>query len=153
MLRKLYGRYEGIYAKINPYLRDILLLAIRLQWGTGFFFTGRGKLMNLDRTAEYFASLGIPMAREQAITAGCTELLGGLLLALGLGSKIVPLPLIATMCVAYLTAHREELMGIFSNPDGFLEAAPFLFLLASILVFVFGPGRISLDYFLSRRKA
>jgi putative oxidoreductase len=151
MIKKIYHSYANLHDRLSPHARDVLLLIIRLQWGIGFFLTGRGKFINFDRTVEFFTSLDIPMAKQQAVMAAGTELVGGLLLALGAGSKIVPIPLIGTMVVAYATAHREELLGIFSNPDGFLEAPPFLFLLASVLVFLFGAGRYSVDALIAKR--
>lgn len=40
---------------------------------------------------------------------------------------------------------------IFSNPDKFLAADEFLFLLVVVLVFVFGPGKLSLDRLFARK--
>ena len=76
-----------------------------------------------------------------------------MLLLLGLFSRVTCVPLIFTMIVAYSTAHIEELKGMFSDPDAFVTAAPFLFLLASVIVFTFGAGKFSLDELLRRRKA
>jgi putative oxidoreductase len=80
-----------------------------------------------------------------ALVAGAVECFGGLLLLAGLGARLVSVPLAFTMAVAYVTADREALAAIFSDPDKFTGAAPFLFLLASLLVLAFGPGRFSLD--------
>jgi len=55
------------------------------------------------------------------------------------------------MLVAYATADKEALLAITSDPDQFLGAAPFLFLLASLLVLAFGPGKLSLDHLLARK--
>lgn len=126
-------------------LRSPLLLVIRLYWGWQFAQTGWGKLMNLDRTAGFFASLGIPLPKVNAVLAGGTECLGGALLALGLFARPASVPLIFTMLVAYWTADRDALNAIVSDSDQFVTAAPFLFLLASLIVLAFGPGRFSLD--------
>jgi putative oxidoreductase len=75
------------------------------------------------------------------------------LLLLGLGSRLVSVPLMFTMGVAYATAHREELGKIFSDPDKFTDAPPFLFLLASVIVFAFGPGKISVDALWGKKAA
>ena len=134
-------------------LQSPLLLVIRLYWGFAFARTGWGKLMHLDRTAEFFGSLHIPLPKLNALLAGSTECLGGLLLALGLFSRPAAGALAGVMAVAYATADREALAAIFSEPDKFLEAAPFLFLLASLLILVFGPGKVSVDHFRRRREA
>lgn len=101
--------------------------------------------MNLDNTTGFFIELGIPFPKLNAIIAGSTECFGGLLLLVGLASRLTALPLIFTMIVAYLTADREKLTGIFEDPDAFVTASPFLFLFATLIVFTFGPGRFSAD--------
>jgi putative oxidoreductase len=49
------------------------------------------------------------------------------------------------MIVAYIVGDREALGSIFSDPNRFYAAAPYTFLFASILILVFGPGKLSLD--------
>lgn len=133
-------------------LQSPLLLIIRLYWGVSFARTGWGKLMNLDRTAGFFASLDLPLPRLNAVMAGATECLGGVLLAVGLYARPASVPLIFTMMVAYVTADNEALRAITSDPDKFVSAAPFLFLLAALLVLAFGPGKLSVDAWLGRGK-
>lgn len=140
-LRQLYDRYTGCLDR----LRSPLLLAVRLYWGWQFFLTGKGKLMNLDRTAAFFADLHIPAPKLNAVLAGSTECFGGLLLLLGLGGRIATVPLVFTMIVAYLTADFDKVKNIIQNPDGFLTADPFLFLYAALIVLLFGPGALSID--------
>lgn len=128
-----------------------LLLAIRCYWGWQFFGTGKGKLLHLSRTADYFKDLSIPFPTANALLAGATECVGGLLLIAGLASRLTAIPLIVTMIVAYLTADLEAVKGIFADPDSFVTATPFLFLFAALLILVFGPGAISLDHWLVRK--
>jgi putative oxidoreductase len=131
-------------------LRSPLLLVIRLFWGWQFFLTGKGKLMNLSRTSEYFESLGIPFPHSQALLAACTECFGGLLLLVGLASRVISLPLFILLTVAYCTADLDRVRMIFTNPDKFVTADEFLFLFAVAIVFVFGPGKISIDALVAR---
>lgn len=137
---------------VAGFLPNPLLLGIRLYWGWQFFQTGKGKLINLERTTKFFAELGLPFAKLSAFMAGGTECLGGLLLLAGLFSRLTAVPLMATMIVAYLSAHLNVVQSIWSDPDSFFTAPPFLFLLASVVVFTFGPGRLSLDAWLPHRK-
>jgi len=130
-----------------------LLLAIRLYWGWQFFGVGLGKLRNLEKTAEYFGQLHIPFPHFNACLAGATECAGGLFLLAGLGSRLVVLPLIFTLTIAYLTAEIETVKHIFSDPDKFVTATPFLFLLACVIILVFGPGVFSLDWLLAKRQS
>lgn len=125
-------------------LQDPLLLLLRLYFGLMFLVIGIGKLSDLGGTRGYFESLRLPLPMVSALAAGLVETLGGLLLALGAAARLVALPLIGTMLVAYFAAHSSE---------KFLQAKPFLFLFASLLIFVFGPGRYSLDARLAGRKA
>ena len=140
----------NLWVKAISCLQSPLLLVIRLYWGWQFFQTGKGKLMNLDRTAGFFQSLNIPHPHLNAVMAGCTECFGGLCLLLGLGSRILTIPLIFTMSIAYLTAESDALHAFFSDPDKFVSAAPFEFMLAAIIVMVFGPGKFSLDCLLAK---
>ena len=141
--------YRGVTKSLNL-LHSPLLLAIRLYWGWQFFLTGKGKLMNLDRTTNFFASIHIPQPHLNAILAGSTECFGGLLLLLGLGSRIITVPLIFTMVIAYATTEQEALHALYSDPDKFVSAAPFQFMLTAITVLIFGPGCFSLDALLGR---
>jgi putative oxidoreductase len=106
--------------------------------------------MNLDKTAGFFANLHIPMPHLNAVMAGCTECFGGLLLLLGLGSRVMTVPLIFTMIIAYLTADLDKVQNIFSNPDAFVSAAEFQFMLTAVIVLIFGPGVFSLDALIAR---
>ena len=79
------------------------------------------------------------------------ELVGGVLLALGLGTRLIAFLLTCNMTIAYITGDREAVMSFFSDPDKFIAAAPFSYWMASLIVFVFGPGKFSLDYLIERR--
>jgi putative oxidoreductase len=129
-----------------------LLLALRLYWGWQFFGDGKGKLLHLNDVAGYFGhDLHIPFPYFNAWLASATECFGGLLLLVGLGSRLVALPLMFTMIIAYLTAEIDKVKHIFSDPDKFVTADPFLYLLASVIILVFGPGVFSLDWLIARR--
>jgi putative oxidoreductase len=143
--------FDTLLAAFSRRLQPVLLLLIRGWWGWSFFLTGKGKLLNLDRTAEYFAGLYLPLPALHAGLAGGVECLGGLLLLVGLCSRLASVPLIVTMLVAFATAEREALFALASDPDKFTGATPFPFLLACLVVLAFGPGRLSLDQWLARR--
>ncbi len=145
-----FNALETLLAKLGTWLQPVLLLILRLYWGYSCMRTGWGKLMNLERTANYFASLHIPAPTVNAIAAGATECVGGVLLGLGLFSRFASPALISVMVVAYVTAEREALRSIFSDPDKFIGADPFLFLLVALIVFAFGPGKLSVDALLRK---
>ena len=146
-----YNKLDHVLATIAGWLQPLVLLIIRLYWGWEFFITGKAHLANLEKTASFFNDLHIPLPKFNAIIAGSTECGGGLLLLLGLGSRVVTVPLMFTMIIAYVTADNEALHAIFSDPDKFTGATPFLFLFASALIFAFGPGKLSLDALFGRK--
>lgn len=146
-------KLDGLLTTLGTWTQPVLLLLVRGWWGWSFFLTGKGKLLNLDRTASFFGDLGLPLPKLNAVLAGTTECVGGLLLLLGLGSRFASMPLIFTMLVAYATADKEAVTAIFSDPDKFTGATPFLFLLACLIVFAFGPGKLSLDAVLFKTAA
>src|SRR5271155_5110724 len=124
----IFQRGYRLLIKAAECLQSPLLLALRLYWGWQFFLTGKGKLMNHDKVTEFFQSLHIPFPSFNVYLAGGTECFGGLLLLAGLASRLVCLPLIFTLVIAYLTAEIESLKHILDDPDKFVTAAPFLFL-------------------------
>lgn len=127
-------------------LQPVFLLVIRLTWGWKFFEAGLGKLKDIPKVVGFFTQLHIPAPEINAYLAATTECVGGALLILGLLTRVVSIPLIFTMIVAYLTAEPEAVHAlIHGNPELFFAAAPFLFLFASIITLVFGPGVVSLD--------
>jgi putative oxidoreductase len=146
------SKIHALLVKIGRVVQCPLLLVIRLYWGWQFFVVGKAHLTYLDKTTRYFASLNIPMPKLNAIMAGSTECIGGLLLLIGLFSRFASLALIGVMSVALLTAEKEAVRHIFSDPDKFLATDPFLFLYAAVLVFAFGPGKISIDALIFKDK-
>ncbi len=63
---------------------------------------------------------------------------------------MVSVPLMILLTVAYITTESEAIRSIFTDPDKFTSAAPFLFLFAVVIVFVCGPGAFSVDALLAK---
>jgi putative oxidoreductase len=124
-------------------------LLTRLLVGITFFYTGQGKLQNLDRTTAFFADLGIPFASANALFISSLELVGGICLMLGLGTRIFSLLLSSTMIVALLTADKASFLGKF--PAELTDVSPVVLLVFLIWLALYGPGRASLDWFLGKR--
>jgi putative oxidoreductase len=153
MLSGILRKYLGSFVPPANFLQSFFLLIVRLYWGWEFFLTGKGKLMDLEKPTAFFQSLGIPFPHQQAILVGATECFGGLLLLVGLCSRLVSIPLTILLTVAYLTADLDRVKVIFSDSDKFLTADEFLFLFAVVLIFVFGPGKFSIDWLLKRKTS
>jgi putative oxidoreductase len=135
----------GWFLKAVGALQSPFLLLIRLFWGWQFWQAGWGHLNNMPKFVEFFTSLGIPAPSLNAHFVAVLEAGGGILLALGLGSRLISLLLAGDMFVAFITADREALLSIFSDTDKFYAAAPYTFLFACLIVLIFGPGKLSLD--------
>jgi len=147
VLLDLYMRLSGLISK----LQSPALLVVRLYWGWQFAQSGWGKLHHLDKATDFFASLNLPDPGLTAHFVSGLELVGGILLILGLGSRLIGLVLTVNMFVAYWTADKEALFSVFSDPGKFYVADPYTFLFASAMVLVFGAGLFSLDALLLRR--
>ena len=136
--------YELIVTGAN-FLQSPLLLALRLYFFWQLFLTGKGKLSNIGKVSEFFTSLGIPLPTLNAYFIGSLECFGSLLLIIGLASRPLSLLIVISMTVAYLAGDFEAVMNIFSDPDKFVKADPFPFLLTALIILVFGPGLFSID--------
>jgi len=142
ILSSILARGYEFLTRVANSLHSPFLLAVRLYWGWQLMQSGWGKLRNLAGVTDFFSSLSLPAPHFTAIAISNLELFGGALLALGLGSRLIGLVLTGNMFMAYVTADREALSSVFSDPGKFYNADPFTFLMAS-LVLMFGPGYFS----------
>jgi putative oxidoreductase len=141
--------YDG-FVRVVSSLQSPLLLVIRLYWGLQISQNGWGKLHNLSHVTEFFASLGLPAPAFTATFVASFEFVGGILLAIGLLSRIAALGIIIDMFMAYVTADKDALFAFISNPGKFYGADPFIFLFVGLLILIFGPGKLSLDTLIDR---
>jgi putative oxidoreductase len=148
-MRTLAANAYALFARLSSKLQSPFLLAVRLYWGWQFAQSGWGKLHRLDGVTEFFTSLNIPFPHANAILVSNLEFFGGILLILGLASRLTGLVLSGNMLVAYITADRVALGSIFSDPGKFYAADPYTFLFASVLMLVFGAGLFSVDTILT----
>lgn len=131
---------------------DIGLLLIRALPGVVFMFHGAQKLFGafggpgIEGFAGWLASMHVPAPALNAWAAALTEFGGGVALLLGLGVRIVGLPLVVTMLVASFMVHG----GAFSAQNNGMEYPLTLAFIAAGLAFT-GAGRISVDALLPRR--
>jgi putative oxidoreductase len=133
------GRFADKLAFLAPAL-------IRLTVGVVFVQTGWGKLHSLDDVTRLFTDLHIPIPGFNAVLASSTEFFGGLLLLVGLGARLVALPLAFTMVVAIVTAQREQVVGLAS----LVGLTEWSYLVSFLVIALGGPGALSLDALLAR---
>src|SRR5580658_5179992 len=148
-VRNLYDRFASIAGSAT----SILLLLIRLYWGWQFAQDGWGKLHHLDRVGQYFATLSLPMPAQTALFVSLIEFAGGILLAAGLGTRLVSLILFVNMTVAFWTAEKEAFLGVLSNPDKFQAADAYNYWFAALLILILGPGLYAIDTLFRRKVA
>jgi len=149
LLTRLHSLHDAVFNAFG-YLKSPFLLFVRLYWGLQLMRNGWAKLHNLSNVTDFFASLHIPAPAFTATFVSGLECFGGLLLAIGLFSRIISLMLTVNLIVAYVTADNEALHAIFSDPDKFMAAAPFTFLWAALIILILGPGLFALDTLFAR---
>lgn len=136
---------------IYPITKDLLnngqsisLLFARLTVAYGFFGPAMNKWSDITSVAKWFGTLGIPLPALSAYLAAGTELLGVVLLTLGLFTRLISLPLIVVMVVAITTVHLAH--GFSSGDNGF--EIPLYYMLFLAIFASFGAGKFSLDHLL-----
>ncbi len=122
-------------------------LVARIIVGYVFMFTGLAKLNNLPGMIERFTNWGIPFPSIMTPVASSIEFFGGILLMLGLMTRISGGALAVVMAVAILSAKFSQIDSV-ETLLGFEEAIYFaIFTWLAIC----GAGKASLDYLISTR--
>ena len=101
------------------------------------WFGGHG----LAGTGGFFESLGFRPGRLFAAAAGGTELVGGLLVALGLLGPLGPALIVSVMIVAIATVHWQH--GVFAQNNGY--ELPLVYIVTAAAIALIGNGAYSLD--------
>lgn len=121
------------WQKLSPYAP----LALRLVFGVIFLIHGIMKFTNLSMTTQFFTSVNIPLPSFMAFAIATLEVIGGIGLILGVGTRLFALLLTFEMLFAILLARISA---------GFVGGYEFeLALLAGLLtLFLGGPGNPAL---------
>jgi putative oxidoreductase len=123
------------------------LLVLRLLLGLYMAAHGAQKLFGwyggygLRATGEFMVQLGFQPGRAFATVASATEVVSGLLVALGLFGPVGPALMISVMIVALVTVHWNS--GMFATNNGI--ELPLLYAVGALALALSGPGRLSLD--------
>ena len=129
--------------KPAPDKADLAMTIIRVVVGLAFFVHGWQKVFTIgfEGVGGFFGSLDIPAAGFFAIVVSLLELLGGLALILGIGTRIVGLLFAINMLVALLTVHLSN--GFFVSENGY--ELVLILGVASLAFAITGASSISLD--------
>jgi putative oxidoreductase len=146
------------YAHFLDQFRSPFLLLIRIYIGYQSIISGWAHLHHIDQTAQFFASLRIPLPEFSVIMSASSEFVGGGLLLVGLASRIVALVLAGNFFVAIFTVEisnynfsiKELLDAIWNNQNIILNDTAFPFFATAVIVLLFGPGLFSVDALLGR---
>jgi len=141
------NKVNELAARILDNFQSIFLFFARLTIAYGFYEPAMNKWNNISDTAAWFASMGIPFPTLNVYMVATFETLGVVLLALGLFTRLISLPLIGTMVVAIVTVHLGN--GFSAGDNGF--EIPLYYLLFLGIFASFGAGKISVDNFLSKK--
>jgi len=140
MLKKIYPLTKNILS----HGQSVSLLFARLAVAYGFYEPAMQKWSDISSIADWFGSIGIPFPTLNAYLAATTELLGVVLLTLGLFTRLISLPLIVVMVVAITTVHLAH--GFSAGDNGF--EIPLYYMLFLALFASLGAGKFSLDHLL-----
>ena len=140
--------FAGIDATLRNYawLGPLLL---RLVFGWFWLETGWAKLHNLEFFAGRFVEWGIPWPMLSATVSGATDLIGGALLIIGLGTRLAAIPMIINMLVALAVV----VLPTITTFNEFVELDEVLYVCVLFWLLMAGPGKASLDHLLARRFA
>ena len=136
---------------IYPFTKKILsqgqslsLLLARLAVAYGFYEPAMQKWSDIKSVADWFGSIGIPFPTLNAYMAASTELIGVVLLTLGLFTRLISVPLMIIMVVAITTVHLAN--GFAAGDNGF--EIPLYYMLFLAIFASYGAGKFSLDHLL-----
>ena len=145
-------RGRALALQLAAALAFLAPLVTRLVMGQAFYQTGSGKIANFANTVSFFTELGIPMPELNAFFISRLEFWGGLLLLVGLATRLVAAGLASTMVVALATADRETFLEALrgTGDAGLTDVVPFVYLLFLGWLVLAGPGAASLDALIAR---
>ena len=126
--------------------KDVAALVGRVLLSVMFVWAGYGKIVGYEGTAGFMASAGLPLVALLLPLTILVELGGGIALIVGWKARWVALALAAFTVLATLVFHRVWSM----EPEQVMPNTLYFYKNVAaigglLMVFAFGPGRISID--------
>jgi len=128
----------------QPFNTDIAALLLRLIFGGLFVRYGYMKISAYDQILPMFGDIigiGAKLSFNLVIFA---ELFCGFFVLTGFLTRLTVIPIFITMLVAFFIAHAKDPFDV--------KSLPFVFLLLSLVVFVLGSGRYSIDRLILKKN-
>jgi putative oxidoreductase len=122
-------------------------LVARITVGWVFLWAGWGKLGAMPLVIENFRGWGVPVPELLAPFVSGLEFVGGIMLILGLFTRIFAAPLIVVMIVAIKAAFWDQVDSL----EYLLGLSEFAYLAIFLWLSMAGPGAVSLDRLLQRK--
>jgi putative oxidoreductase len=145
MTKRLFSRVADWLFGATPFERDFALLLLRLWFGLVLALGhGLSKVTNLGAFIADVGGQGVPFPAVSGTLAALSELVGGLLLAAGLFTRVAALSIVATLAVAALVFHAGE---PFREKEFALAYA-----VAALVLAIGGAGRFSVDARLNDKR-
>ncbi|MDB5193291.1 MAG: hypothetical protein JWQ96_2854 [Segetibacter sp.] len=123
---------------------NIAALLLRLIFGGMFVHYGYNKLAAYDQILPMFGDIigiGAKLSFNLVIFA---ELFCGFFVLIGFFTRLTVIPIFITMIVAFFVAHAKDPFDV--------KAPAFLFMLLSIVIFILGSGRYSVDRLMFKKS-
>jgi putative oxidoreductase len=131
-----------------PYNLDAALLILRVVLGIVLLYHGIPKLMNFSAAVGGFQTMGMPAPSLTAAFALLAEVVGGLLILLGVAVDVAALLVIIDMLGAIALVHWAN--GFDFTKGGWEH--PFTVLTMALVLALAGPGRIAVGKHESGRR-
>jgi uncharacterized membrane protein YphA (DoxX/SURF4 family) len=127
LISSLYSRL----IKIGEHFQSLFLFYIRITWGYQFFLS----VQPTDTDPTIFF-----------------KRVCGFLLLIGFGSRLAALPMVIWMFMTLSTQHEPGMsqLRFLLDPLSLAKETPYPFLMTGLTIFIFGPGKISIDAWIKR---
>ena len=132
-------------------------IVIRSMAGAVFFWEGILKFVYVNQGVGRFTKLGIPFPLVTAPFVGWLEIIGGISLMLGIGTRLISIPFIVEMVVAMLSTKPRLFLGTLPLPPPPVPPqigiwavlheirSEYAQIMSCIFLLISGPGPWSLD--------
>ena len=122
---------------------DLALLLLRFILGGLLTYHGYAKLIAFHEILPHFKDLIGIGSKLSFILVIIAEFGCGILVLVGLYTRLATIPISITMFVAFFIAH--------GNDPFYMKELPFVFLLLSLVIFITGSGKISIDKLIQKK--